>query len=73
MIEGTRIFGGFSLSPYLAHRVFEAVNEITAESVDALLSHVDDDDCEVCRGARIKEEETHDAAQQDQPGRQWTA
>jgi arginine deiminase len=72
MLEGARIFGGFSLSPFLAQRVFEAVHEITVEHLDTLLSHVDDDDCAVCREARAKEE-AHDAAQQDRAGRERTA
>ena len=49
MVGGTHLYGGFNLSPFLALRVFEAVKEITAQNLDASLSHVDDDNCEVCR------------------------
>jgi len=43
MVGGTHIYGGFNLSPYLALRVFEAVQEITAGNLNVSLSHVDDD------------------------------
>ena len=68
------IYGGFSLSPYLAMRVFEVVGEIASQNVDSTLSHVDDDNCEVCRKAVAKEMEAADyAAQPDQQVREWTA
>ena len=54
MVGGTHIYGGFNLSPYLALRVFEAVKEITTENLNASLSHVDDDNCEICRSAKAK-------------------
>src|SRR5215470_17800167 len=49
MVGGTHIYGGFNISPYLAHRVFEAVKEITTQNLDASLSHVDDDNCAICQ------------------------
>ena len=77
MVGGTHIYGGFNLSPYLAHRVFEAVKEITTQNLNVSLSHVDDDNCEVCRSAQAKEashkESNHDAAQPGRPGREWAA
>jgi hypothetical protein len=82
MVGGTHIYGGFNLSPYLALRVFEAVKEITSQNLDVSLSHVDDDNCEICRGAAkaksldtapAKEEAGHDAAQPGRPGREWAA
>jgi hypothetical protein len=45
------IYGGFTLSPYLAMRVFEVVGEISSQNVDPTLSHIDDDTCEICRKA----------------------
>lgn len=45
------IYGGFTLSPYLAMKVFEVVGEIASQNVDPTLSHVDDDNCEICRKA----------------------
>ena len=72
MVGGTRIYGGFNLSPYLALRVFEVVREITSESVDVSLSHVDDDNCEICRKAKAQEA-GNDAAQPGRPGREWAA
>jgi hypothetical protein len=72
MVGGTHIYGGFNLSPYLALRVFEAVKEITSQNLDVSLSHVDDDNCEICRGAKAKET-GHDAAQPGRPGREWAA
>jgi len=73
MVGGTHIYGGFNLSPYLALRVFEAVKEITSQNLDVSLSHVDDDNCEICRSAKAKEEAGHDAAQPGRPGREWAA
>jgi hypothetical protein len=73
MLEGTRIYGGFTLPPSLAHRVIQAVREITSENLSVSLSHVSDDDCEVCRSAAKPKEERHDAAGQDRPGREWAA
>ena len=71
------IYGGFSLSPYLAMRVFEIVGEMASQSVDTTLSHVDDDNCEVCRKAakaeEAEKEAADDAAQAGRPGREWTA
>ena len=49
MVGGTHFYGGFNLSPYLALKVFEAVKEITSQNLDVALSHVDDDNCEICR------------------------
>ncbi len=72
MVGGTHIYGGFNISPYLALRVFEAVNEITSQNLDSTLSHVDDDNCPICRGVQAKEK-GHDAAQPDRPGREWAA
>jgi hypothetical protein len=72
MVGGTHIYGGFNLSPYLALRVFEAVKEITSQNLDVSLSHVDDDNCEICRNAKAKEA-GHDAAQPGRPGREWAA
>ena len=45
------LYGGFTLSPYLAMKVFEVVGEIASQNVDPTLSHVDDDNCDVCRKA----------------------
>ena len=45
------IYGGFTLSPYLAMKVFEVVGEIAAQNVDPTLSHTDDDNCEICKKA----------------------
>ena len=75
MVGGTHIYGGFNLSPYLALRVFEAVKEITTQNVDISLSHVDDDNCEICRSAqaKAKQESGNDAAQPGRPGREWAA
>ncbi len=68
------IYGGFSLSPYLAMRVFEVVGEIASQNVDTSLSHVDDDNCEVCRkAAEMEKEAADDAAQAGRSGREWTA
>ena len=88
MVGGTHIYGGFNLSPYLALRVFEAVKEITSQNLDVSLSHVDDDNCEICRSTKAKagdiapskplditkdKEAGHDAAQPGRPGREWAA
>ena len=73
MIGPSQLFGGFSISPSLARRVFEAVAEIQARTVDLSLSHVDDDNCAVCKSLRAKEENAHDAPAADRPGREWAA
>ena len=80
MVGGTHIYGGFNLSPYLALRVFEAVKEIQSQTVDVSLSHVDDDNCEICQQAKAKsfdsaqdKEQAHDAAQPGRQGREWAA
>lgn len=75
MVGGTHIYGGFNLSPYLALRVFEAVKEITSENLNVSLSHVDDDNCEICRQAKAKSDKEmgNDAAQPGRPGREWAA
>lgn len=80
MVGGTHIYGGFNLSPYLALKVFEAVKEITTQNLDSSLSHVDDDNCAICRQiqakaeAQAREKETiHDAAQPGRAGREWAA
>jgi hypothetical protein len=71
------IYGGFNLSPYLAMRVFEVVGEIAAQSVDISLSHVDDDECEICRKAAVAaqapKEDVHHAAGTDFPRGEWAA
>ena len=69
------IYGGFNLSPYLAMRMFEVVDEISSRNVDPTLSHIDDDQCEVCRRAaqESRKEPADDAAQPDRSGREWTA
>jgi hypothetical protein len=72
MVGGTHLYGGFNLSPYLALRVFEAVKEITTQNLDISLSHVDDDNCEICRQTKAKEA-GHDAAQPGRTGREWAA
>ncbi len=72
MIAGTHIYGGFRISPYLAMRVFEAVDEINAKNNDPALSHTSDDDCPLCISTREKEA-THDAAEPGGPRHQWTA
>ena len=76
MVGGTHIYGGFNISPYLALRVFEAVKEITAQNLDVSLSHVDDDNCAICRqnqAASQGKEAGHDAAQPGRSGREWAA
>jgi hypothetical protein len=66
------IYGGFNISPYLALRVFEVFDQITAENVDPTLSHTDDDDCPTCKAAAEKESR-NDAPGADRPGRQRVA
>ena len=80
MVGGTHIYGGFNLSPYLALRVFEAVQEIQSGNLNISLSHVDDDNCEICQQAKAKsldgardKEAKSDAAQPGRPGREWAA
>ena len=76
MIGSSHLFGGFSISPALARRMFEAVAEIHAGTLDPLLSHVDDDNCDVCRrtqAAAAAKEERHDAPEPGRPGREWAA
>lgn len=75
MIESSHLFGGFSISPSLARRVFEAMAEMQAQNVDASLSHVDDDNCDVCRRAREQaaKESTDATTGPDRPGHRWTA
>ena len=72
MVGGTHIYGGFNLSPYLALRVFEAVKEIQSQNLDVSLSHVDDDNCEICQKAKATEIQ-NDAAQPGRQGREWAA
>ncbi|HLY73304.1 MAG TPA: hypothetical protein VKU80_04230 [Planctomycetota bacterium] len=72
MVGGTHLYGGFNLSPYLALKVFEAVRELTSQNLDSSLSHVDDDNCEICRRTQPKESE-HDAAEPGRSGREWAA
>ncbi len=76
MIGSSHLFGGFSISPALARRMFEAVAEIHAGTLDRSLSHVDDDNCDVCRRSQkdaAAKEERHDAPEPDRPGREWAA
>jgi hypothetical protein len=76
MLGSSHLFGGFSLSPTLARRVFEAISEMHAQALDPALSHVDDEHCEICRAAReleAKREKPDDASGTDRPGRRWTA
>jgi len=74
MVGDLHIYGGFNLSPYLAMRVFEVVGEIASQDVNLALSHVDDDTCEICRGAAAaQKEKPHDAAEPDRLGHQWSA
>jgi len=72
MVGGTHLYGGFNLSPYLALKVFEAVKELTSQNLDVSLSHVDDDNCEICRKTQAKETR-NDAAQPGRSGREWAA
>ena len=80
MVGGTHIYGGFNLSPYLALRVFEAVKEIQSQNLDVSLSHVDDDNCEICQQAKARSfdkapdrEIKNDAAEPGRQGREWAA
>ena len=75
MVGGTHLYGGFNLSPYLALKVFEAVKELTSQNLDVSLSHVDDDNCEICRQTKMKsdKETGHDAAPPGRSGREWAA
>jgi hypothetical protein len=72
MVGGPHFYGGFNLSPYLALRMFDAVKEITSQNLNVSLSHVDDDNCEVCRQTKAKEA-GNDAAQPGRSGREWAA
>jgi hypothetical protein len=72
MVGGTHLYGGFNLSPYLALKVFEAVRELTSQNLDVSLSHVDDDNCEICRRSTAKEA-GNDVAQPGRSGREWAA
>jgi hypothetical protein len=73
MLSDLHIYGGFRLSPYLALRVFEVVGEIVERNVDRSLSHLDDDLCEVCRGAAAAGEGADDEAGADRAGHQRAA
>ena len=81
MIGPSQLFGGFSISPALARRMFEAVAEIHAGTLNLSLSHVDDDNCEICKSTRAaaeaagtaEKEKSHDAPAPDRPGREWAA
>ncbi len=80
MVGGTHLYGGFNLSPYLALKVFEAVKELTSQNLDVSLSHVDDDNCEICRKTQAKsldiardKEIGNDAAPPGRSGREWAA
>ena len=72
MVGGTHLYGGFNISPYLALKVFEAVKDITAQNTNLNLSHVDDDNCEICRKLKAGESK-NDAAQPGRSGREWAA
>jgi len=72
MVSGPHLYGGFNLSPYLALKVFEAVKELTTQNLDVSLSHVDDDNCEICKQTKAKEA-GNDAAQPGRSGREWAA
>ena len=80
MVGGSHLYGGFNISPYLALKVFEAVKELTAQNLDVSLSHVDDDNCEICRKTNVKsldvardKDAGNDAAQPGRSGREWAA
>jgi hypothetical protein len=73
MLGSSHLFGGFSISPSLARRMFEVVEEMHARELNLSLSHVDDDNCEICRKIKEQKEKPHDAAQPDRPGHRWTA
>jgi hypothetical protein len=55
--------------------MFEAVAEIHAGTLDLSLSHVDDDNCDMCKASRAaaEKEKPHDAPAPDRPGREWAA
>ena len=72
MVGGTHLYGGFNISPYLALKVFDAVKDITTQNTNLNLSHVDDDNCEICRKVKA-EEAKNDAAQPGRSGREWAA
>lgn len=73
MLSDLHIYGGFRISPSLALRVFEVVGEIVERNVDRSLSHLDDDRCEVCRGAAAAGEGAEDETGVDRQGRQRAA
>jgi hypothetical protein len=68
MLSDLHIYGGFHISPSLALRVFEVVGEIVERNVDRSLSHLDDDRCEVCRGASAAGEGAEDGSGADRAG-----
>jgi len=72
MVTGPHIYGGFNISPYLALKVFEAVQELTAQNLDISLSHVDDDNCDVCKQMKAREA-ARDASEPGRAGREWAA
>jgi hypothetical protein len=75
MIGSSHLFGGFSISPALARRVFDAISEMHAQTLDPALSHTDDDNCDICKAARAVDAGKTENAQTptDPPGRRWTA
>jgi len=73
VIGPSQLFGGFNISPSLARRMFDVVAEIHSQNLNLSLSHVDDDNCDVCKSVRAKEENAHDAPAPDRPGREWAA
>ena len=75
MIGSSHLFGGFSLSPALARRVFEAISEMHAQTLDPALSHTDDDNCDICKAAKAVDAEKNRNAEPgtDPAGRRWTA
>jgi len=84
MVGAPQFYGGFNLSPFLAMRMFDAVKEITTQNLDVTLSHVDDDNCEICQKIKAEsqaksfdiaqdKEAGHDAAQPGRTGREWAA
>ncbi len=68
MLGSSHLFGGFSISPGLARRMFEVVEELHARELNLALSHVDDDRCEICRKAK-EQEAGHDEPGTDRPDR----
>ena len=64
MEEGTRLLGGFKLSPRLALKVIQAVDEIQLGNIDPELSHISDDSCSLCRAAKARRA-SHDAPEAD--------